>query len=285
MGYLNNSSRTLDAILTKKGREILSSGGDFTVTKFALGDDEIDYALWDTTHTQGTDFYGAVIDNLPALEPFNDPSEIMKYKLVTRGEACQGMIKLLPIGSSNLTTLIYYKLRGDGDAHRVSVHPDAGRQTLLGGGAPHSDSYLTTTTISIGRFQNEDLVGGTDWIALSGELYTITLLDSSVAVLAPSVGESGFVELEDMANPTQFDMKWIPFIDNVQHISQTVSNCVIDADGILHLNNTSGANFKPLRLYPKSVTQNPTKTSIIITGESSGAVYQYDVSITYDTVN
>ena len=51
MGYLNNTSRVLDAILTKKGREILSSGGDFAVTKFALGDDEIDYSLWDTTHT------------------------------------------------------------------------------------------------------------------------------------------------------------------------------------------------------------------------------------------
>ena len=35
MGYLNNSNRTLDAILTKKGREILSSGGDFNVTKLS----------------------------------------------------------------------------------------------------------------------------------------------------------------------------------------------------------------------------------------------------------
>ena len=57
MGYLNNTTRVLDAILTKKGREILSSGGSgglgsFEVTKFALGDDEIDYGLWDTTHTQ-----------------------------------------------------------------------------------------------------------------------------------------------------------------------------------------------------------------------------------------
>ena len=55
MGYLNNSTRVLDAILTKKGREILSSGGNFEVSKFALGDDEIDYQLWDTTHTKGTD--------------------------------------------------------------------------------------------------------------------------------------------------------------------------------------------------------------------------------------
>ena len=79
MGYLDNSSRTLDAILTKKGREILSSGGDFNVTKFALGDDEIDYALWDTTHTQGTDYYGAVIDNLPALILYPPSTSNIKF--------------------------------------------------------------------------------------------------------------------------------------------------------------------------------------------------------------
>jgi len=101
MGYLNNSTRTLDAILTKKGREILSSGGDFVVTKFALGDDEIDYSLWDTAHSRGTDYYGAVIDNLPALEPFNDPSEIMKYKLVTRtSESVRAMIQLIDQGGT-----------------------------------------------------------------------------------------------------------------------------------------------------------------------------------------
>ena len=107
MGYLNNTTRVLDAILTKKGREILSSGGDFEVSKFALGDDEIDYALWDTTHTSGTDFYGAAIDNLPALEPFNDPSEIMKYKLVTRQDGTRAMVKLLDGGqtANNLAAL------------------------------------------------------------------------------------------------------------------------------------------------------------------------------------
>ena len=79
------------------------------------------------------------------------------------------------------------------------------------------------------------------------------------------------------------------FVDNVQHISQTVSKCWLSGGGDLNLNNLSGAPQgqypKQLTLYPKSVTQNPTKTSIIITGESSGAVIEYDVSITYDTVN
>jgi len=47
MGYLNNSSITIDAILTRKGRELLARGRDeFKITQFALADDEIDYDLY-----------------------------------------------------------------------------------------------------------------------------------------------------------------------------------------------------------------------------------------------
>ena len=43
MGFLNNTSVTVDAILTKKGRELLARGqNEFNITKFALSDDEID---------------------------------------------------------------------------------------------------------------------------------------------------------------------------------------------------------------------------------------------------
>ena len=47
MGYLDNSSITVDAILTKKGRELMAlNNGSFNITSFALGDDEIDYSLY-----------------------------------------------------------------------------------------------------------------------------------------------------------------------------------------------------------------------------------------------
>ena len=45
MGFLDNTSVTVDAILTKRGREILSTGGDFQITKFSLSDEEVDYTL------------------------------------------------------------------------------------------------------------------------------------------------------------------------------------------------------------------------------------------------
>ncbi len=68
MGFLDNSSITVDAILTKRGREILSQGGDLNIVKFALSDEEVDYTLYDVTHPNGTDSYGAVIENMSLLE-------------------------------------------------------------------------------------------------------------------------------------------------------------------------------------------------------------------------
>ncbi len=84
MGFLDNTSITVDAILTKKGRELLARGqNEFRITKFALADDEIDYNLYDTTHPNGSNFYGAVIENMPLLEAFVDENQLLRYKLTT----------------------------------------------------------------------------------------------------------------------------------------------------------------------------------------------------------
>ena len=84
MGFLNNTSVTVDAVLTKKGRELLARGQDeFQITKFALADDEIDYRLWDVTHPNGSNYYGAVIENMPLLEAFVDENQVMRFKLVS----------------------------------------------------------------------------------------------------------------------------------------------------------------------------------------------------------
>ena len=84
MGFLNNTTITIDAVLTKRGRELLARGrNEFAVTKFALADDEVDYRLWDTAHPNGTNYFGAVIENMPLLEPVSDETQALKYKLVT----------------------------------------------------------------------------------------------------------------------------------------------------------------------------------------------------------
>ena len=84
MGYLNNSTITVDAILTKKGRELLARGRDeFKITQFALADDEVDYDLYNPDHPLGTAYYGAAIENMPIVEALADETQMLKYKLVT----------------------------------------------------------------------------------------------------------------------------------------------------------------------------------------------------------
>ena len=103
MGFLNNLTVTVDAILTKKGREALARGdGSFKITQFALSDDEIDYTLYNPSHPSGSAFYGEAIENMPLLEAFPDENQIMKYKLTTlpRGTA---KLPVLDLGYSKIT--------------------------------------------------------------------------------------------------------------------------------------------------------------------------------------
>ena len=103
MGYLSNQVVTVDAILTKKGRELLARGdGSFKITQFALADDEIDYSLYDPDNTKGSAYYGELIEAMPLLEAFPDETQIMKYKLTTlpRGTA---KLPILNIGYAAIT--------------------------------------------------------------------------------------------------------------------------------------------------------------------------------------
>tara|TARA_R110001632_G_scaffold42327_1_gene106939 strand:+ start:5604 stop:6275 length:672 start_codon:yes stop_codon:yes gene_type:complete len=103
MGYLNNAVITVDAILTTKGRELLArNDGSFQITQFALGDDEIDYTLYNPNHPSGSAYYGEAIDNMPLLEAFPSELQIMKYKLTTlpRGTA---KLPVLDLGYAAIT--------------------------------------------------------------------------------------------------------------------------------------------------------------------------------------
>ena len=82
MGYLDNTSVTVDAVLTKLGRQRLAEG-NLDITKFALADDEVNYALYDTSHNLGTAYYGEAIERMPLLEAFTNDSQALTNKLVT----------------------------------------------------------------------------------------------------------------------------------------------------------------------------------------------------------
>jgi len=85
MSFLDNSGDIiLDAVLTDAGRERLARGdGSFKITKFALGDDEINYELYDPNDSRGSAFYDLEILQSPVLEAFTNNTSTMKSKLIT----------------------------------------------------------------------------------------------------------------------------------------------------------------------------------------------------------
>ena len=85
MAFLDNSGDIiLDAVLTDTGRFRLAKGnGSFKISKFALGDDEIDYSLYDKTNPNGSAYYDLNILQTPVLEAFTNNASSMKSKLLT----------------------------------------------------------------------------------------------------------------------------------------------------------------------------------------------------------
>ena len=83
MGFLDNSGDIiLDAVLTDLGRKRLAEG-NFQITKFALGDDEIDYGLYNKDHPSGSAYYDLEILQTPVLEAFTNNMSSMKSRLIS----------------------------------------------------------------------------------------------------------------------------------------------------------------------------------------------------------
>jgi len=85
MAFLDNSGDIiLDAVLTDTGRMRLAQGdGSFKISKFALGDDEINYGLYDKTHTSGSAYYDLTILQTPILEAFTNNTSNLNTKLMS----------------------------------------------------------------------------------------------------------------------------------------------------------------------------------------------------------
>ncbi len=83
MAFQDNSGDIiLDVVLTDEGRRRLAQGGgQFSITKFALGDDEINYSLFNKSATTATQ--DLTILQTPILEAFTNNTSLMKSKLLS----------------------------------------------------------------------------------------------------------------------------------------------------------------------------------------------------------
>jgi len=171
MGFLNNTTITIDAILTKRGRELLARGNnEFKITKFALADDEVDYRLWDTSHPNGTNFYGAVIENMPLLEPVPDETQALKFKLISLPKETTR----LPILDIAVSSFTFQQGGGNGDlispgtlnssdddlGYTFLVHDTSVARLQVGQSAPGQTQALVPVNLSSEEITNSQSVVG-----------------------------------------------------------------------------------------------------------------------------
>ncbi len=205
MGYLNSSVVTVDAILTKKGRELLARGdGSFKLTQFALADDEIDYTLYNPNHPSGSAYYGEALENMPLLEAFPDETQIMKYKLTTlpRGTS---KIPVLDLGYAAITlkqgaslaitpqTLNYLGSTNTFEANGYSATIADARVlgTFIGVGVNTEEAERLNNTETIGTNISKTVIGTSlnlTATAVNTLFGTVTTLQTTITVIGRDSG-------------------------------------------------------------------------------------------------
>ena len=106
MGYLDNTTITVDAILTKKGRELISRGEGVNISYFTLTDTGVDYTLWNPDHPSGSSHYGEAIENQPMTQASVAGEYSARNKLVTLNRETIAM-PVLEISPDPRTTYLF----------------------------------------------------------------------------------------------------------------------------------------------------------------------------------
>ena len=178
MGYLDNTSITVDAILTKKGRELLAQGGigAFQITQFALADDEIDYTMFNENHPNGTQYSGEAIENMAITEAFPDENNIMQYKLLTLNEGTS-VIPFVGLGMSTLNMHI---------GQQKQIVPQTHNYNAVIAGQPEPNGYRFTLADN----RLFDLIMGGGAAAISNANATSTLPANTTAQSVTVVGNN-----------------------------------------------------------------------------------------------
>ena len=91
MGYLDNSTIVVDAVLTKQGRKLLALGQGLNISYFTLSDTGVDYSLWNPDHPSGSAYYGEAIENMPNLEALPNSAYFMRNNLLTLSRDVKAM--------------------------------------------------------------------------------------------------------------------------------------------------------------------------------------------------
>lgn len=186
MAFLDNSGDIiLDAVLTDTGRYRLAQGnGSFRIAKFALGDDEIDYSLYDKNASGGTAYYDLAILQTPILEAFTNNASSLKSKLLT---ITRTNLLYLPVIKLNNNNGKRYSPNQNLKVHILATNADTvssfSGQKFINGSSPNGadtirlEQGLDTREISTAIAIPEELKETQYIIESDSRLFTIHAID------------------------------------------------------------------------------------------------------------
>ena len=224
MGYLDNSSITVDAVLTKKGREILKDGGNLNITSFTVSDNGVDYSLYNPNHPSGSAFYGEAIENLPMLEASVHAEYNSKNRLVTLSQNTVAMPALIvggPLFSKANDTIMDFK-DGDQNSGQVNIkmtgytsNRNMGMILLFNdpslftiSGATLRKSLSGTGRGAAGIYTQD--INNVQEYHITGDNFTLT------PIVQESIGRRSLFTIIDVETGTQFQGQAINNISNTQ---------------------------------------------------------------------
>ena len=230
MAFLDNSGDIiLDAVLTDTGRMRLAKGdGSFNIVKFALGDDEINYELYDKNHASGSAYYDIEILQTPVLEAFTNNTSTMKSKLLSISRTDHLYLPVIKRSSSPGIDV-------HATANIICIAADTNTRDVIAGGGTASQSATLTAGVINGadlKKMNDDnrrvvfdqgmdsnALGATGDVALAADLVEtqyILEIDHRLGFIADPDGNMinpSFIDDDDIAsyflsvttNPEFFD--------------------------------------------------------------------------------
>ena len=188
MAFLDNSGDIiLDAVLTDTGRYRLAKGdGSFKITKFALADDEIDYSLYNKTHSSGSAYFDLEVLQSPVLEAFTNNASSMKSRLLSISRTDLLYLPMIKVNDQTTSTARYTSLADSpylvavDSTTETAINSAGSTQGIINGETLGSSTFirldqgLDTTEKSPAFSLDEDLVETGYIVEVDNRFATVT---------------------------------------------------------------------------------------------------------------
>tara|TARA_Y100000992_G_C21234083_1_gene477034 strand:+ start:317 stop:1057 length:741 start_codon:yes stop_codon:yes gene_type:complete len=242
MGFLNHATNNIiiDAVLTDKGRELLSrNDGSFKISRFRLSDDEVDYSI---VEQYGIPLGKEKIEkNTPIFEALTSENLALKYPLIT-------------LDNNTEVVFAYPDIVLDGTTLPLTITTNSSSQP-----------NVKVAVINIKTTLNQDVDFNLNRSNLVDDFFKVKVFNKLLKVANSS-------SRSDLGEIATYTVSASPVERTREFIGQTSARIEVIAEGI-----TNDSSFK---YYSLASDRTSIKTQIQITGNRTNSTLIVPITIT-----